>query len=89
MKLSCVNLPAGRSSPTSAHLAIAFARALIRNGSRGRFFNVVDIVNRLEAEHRIGKHGRFADYLTRLDFIILDELGYLPFARAGGQLLFT
>ena len=29
-----------------------------------------------------------ADYLTRLDFVILDELGYLPFAQAGGQLLF-
>ena len=29
-----------------------------------------------------------ADYLNRLDFIILDELGYLPFAQAGGQLLF-
>jgi DNA replication protein DnaC len=26
--------------------------------------------------------------LTRLDFVILDELGYLPFAQAGGQLLF-
>jgi DNA replication protein DnaC len=29
-----------------------------------------------------------ADYLTRLDFVILDELGYLPFAQSGGQLLF-
>lgn len=29
-----------------------------------------------------------ADYLTRLDFVVLDELGYLPFAQAGGQLLF-
>jgi DNA replication protein DnaC len=29
-----------------------------------------------------------ADYLTRMDFIILDELGYLPFAQSGGQLLF-
>ena len=28
------------------------------------------------------------DYLTRLDFIILDELGYMPFAQSGGQLLF-
>jgi DNA replication protein DnaC len=28
-----------------------------------------------------------SDYLTRLDFIILDELGYLPFAQSGGQLL--
>jgi DNA replication protein DnaC len=78
----------GGTGTGKSHLAIAIARALIRNGSRGRFFNVVDLVNRLEAEHRIGKHGRFADYLTRLDFIILDELGYLPFAQAGGQLLF-
>jgi hypothetical protein len=26
--------------------------------------------------------------LTRIDFVILDELGYLPFAQSGGQLLF-
>jgi len=78
----------GGTGTGKSHLAIAIARALIRNGSRGRFFNVVDLVNRLEAEHRIGKQGRFADYLSRLDFIILDELGYLPFAQAGGQLLF-
>lgn len=78
----------GGTGTGKSHLAIAIARALIRNGARGRFFNVVDLVNRLEAEHRIGKQGRFADYLTRLDFIILDELGYLPFAQAGGQLLF-
>ena len=78
----------GGTGTGKSHLAIAIARALVHNGSRGRFFNVVDLVNRLEAEHRIGKQGRFADYLTRLDFIILDELGYLPFAQAGGQLLF-
>jgi DNA replication protein DnaC len=29
-----------------------------------------------------------ADYLTRKDFAVLDELGYLPFAQSGGQLLF-
>ena len=71
-----------------SHLAIALARSLIRNGTRGRFFNVVDLVNRLETEHRGGRQGRIADYLTRLDFVMLDELGYLPFAQAGGQLLF-
>jgi DNA replication protein DnaC len=70
------------------HLAIAIARALIRNGTRGRFYNVVDLVNRLETETRGGKQGRLADYMTRLDFAILDELGYLPFAQSGGQLLF-
>ena len=31
---------------------------------------------------------RAASPLTRLDFVILDELGYLPFAQTGGQLLF-
>ena len=69
-------------------LRLTASRALIRNGSRGRFFNVVDLVNRLETEHRNGKQGRIADYLTRLDFTVFDELGYLPFAQAGGQLLF-
>jgi len=78
----------GGTGTGKSHLAIAIARALIRNGTRGRFFNVIDLVNRLETETRNGKQGRMADYLTRLDFIILDELGYLPFAQAGGQLLF-
>ena len=78
----------GGTGTGKSHLAIAIARALIRNGSRGRFFNVVDLVNRLETEHRAGKQGRIADYLTRLDFVVFDELGYLPFAQAGGQMLF-
>ena len=78
----------GGTGTGKTHLAIAIARALIRNGTRGRFFNVVDLVNRLETETRGGKQGRMADHLTRLDFVILDELGYLPFAQSGGQLLF-
>ena len=78
----------GGTGTGKSHLAIAIARALIRNGTRGRFYNVVDLVNRLETETRGGKQGRLADYLNRLDFIILDELGYLPFAQTGGQLLF-
>ena len=64
------------------------ARACIRRGARGRFFNVVDLVNKLEAETRAARQGRIADHLTRLDFVVLDELGYLPFAQSGGQLLF-
>jgi len=78
----------GGTGTGKTHLAIAIGRACIRSGARGRFFNVVDLVNRLEAEARAGRHGRMADYLSRKDFIILDELGYLPFAQAGGQLLF-
>ena len=78
----------GGTGTGKTHLALATARSCIRAGSRGRFFNTVDLVNRLEAETRAGCQGRLADYLTRLDFAVLDELGYLPFAQAGGQLLF-
>jgi DNA replication protein DnaC len=78
----------GGTGTGKTHLAIAIARSCIRSGSRGRFFTTVDLVNQLEAESRAGRHGRIADYLTRLDFVILDELGYLPFAQTGGQLLF-
>ncbi|WP_108397535.1 IS21-like element helper ATPase IstB [Devosia submarina] len=78
----------GGTGTGKTHLAIAIARACIRNGARGRFFNVLDLVNRLETETRAGKQGRLAEYMGRKDFIILDELGYLPFAQSGGQLLF-
>ena len=78
----------GGTGTGKTHLAIAIARSCIRAGARGRFYNVVDLVNRLEAETRNGRQGRIADHLTRMDFVILDELGYLPFAQAGGQLLF-
>jgi DNA replication protein DnaC len=78
----------GGTGTGKTHLAIGIARACIRDGARGRFFNVIDLVNKLEAEGRAGRQGRIADYLSRKDFIVLDELGYLPFAQAGGQLLF-
>jgi DNA replication protein DnaC len=78
----------GGTGTGKSHLAIAIARACIRNGARGRFYTVVDLVNRLESEARAGRQGRLADYLSRLDFAVLDELGYLPFAQTGGQLLF-
>jgi DNA replication protein DnaC len=70
----------GGTGTGKAHLAVGIARACIRAGTRGRFFNVVDLVNKLEAEARAGRQGRLADHLARLDFVALDELGYLPFA---------
>ena len=78
----------GGTGTGKSHLAIAIARSCIRAGARGRFYNVVDLVNRLEAETRDARAGRIADHLARLDLVILDELGYLPFAQSGGQLLF-
>lgn len=78
----------GGTGTGKSHLAIAIARTCIRQGAKGRFFNVVDLVNRLEAETRAGRPGRLADALARVDLVVLDELGYLPFAQSGGQLLF-
>ena len=78
----------GGTGTGKTHLAAAIARACIRRGARGRCYNVVELVNHLEAELRSGRQGRTAEQLTRRDFVILDELGYLPFAQSGGQLLF-
>ena len=47
----------GGTGTGKSHLAIAIARACIRAGARGRFYNVVDLVNRLEAEARGGRRG--------------------------------
>ena len=54
----------------------------------GRFYSTVDLVNQLEQEKAQGKAGRIAASLLRVDLVILDELGYLPFSQAGGALLF-
>lgn len=78
----------GGTGTGKTHLAVAIARACIRNGARARFFNVVDLVNQLEGETRAGRQGRLAEYMGRKDVVVLDELGYLPFAQSGGQLLF-
>ena len=44
----------GGTGTGKTHLAIAIARSCIRSGARGRFYNVVDLVNRLETESRNG-----------------------------------
>ena len=78
----------GGTGTGKSHLAIGITRSVIRSGKKARFFNVVDLVNRLEGEVKLGRQGRIADRLSRIDLLILDELGYLPFAQSGGQLLF-
>ena len=41
-----------------------------------------------DVQARAGRAGRLASQLSRADLVVLDELGYLPFPRAGGQMLF-
>ena len=78
----------GGTGTGKTHLSIAITASVVRAGARGRYFNTVDLVTRLEEETRVGKAGALAAQLARLDLVVLDELGYLPFARSGGQLLF-
>jgi DNA replication protein DnaC len=78
----------GGTGTGKTHLYIGVASAVIRARARGRFFNLVDLVNQLEQEKAAGRSGRLAEKLLRHDLIIIDELGYLPFSQSGGQLLF-
>ncbi|PNU02762.1 ATPase [Novosphingobium guangzhouense] len=78
----------GGTGSGKTHLSIAIARNCIRSDARVRFYNTTDLVNLLELETHQGRAGKLAEHLSRLDLLILDELGYLPFARTGGQLLF-
>ena len=71
------------------HLATALGiSGLTRHGKRVRFYSTVDLVNALEQEKSQGRAGRIAMSLVRMDLVVLDELGYLPFSQAGGALLF-
>lgn len=78
----------GGTGTGKTHLAIAIASHCIKQGQRGRFFSVIDLVNQLEQEKEQGKSGELASRLVRVEFVVLDELGYLPFSKAGGALLF-
>jgi DNA replication protein DnaC len=79
----------GGPGTSKTHLATAIGVAgITKQGRRVRFYSTVDLVNALEQEKAQGKAGRIATSLLRLDLVILDELGYLPFSQAGGALLF-
>jgi DNA replication protein DnaC len=78
----------GGSGSGKTHLSIAIGMKLLRRKKRVRFCGAVDLVNQLEQEKLSGRGGRTAEQLCRFDCVIIDELGYLPFSRNGGQLLF-
>jgi DNA replication protein DnaC len=72
-----------------SHIATALgAQAVEHHRKKVRFFSTVDLVNALEQEKVMNRAGQLADRLLRLDLVILDELGYLPFSPSGGALLF-
>ncbi|WP_306120897.1 MULTISPECIES: IS21-like element helper ATPase IstB [unclassified Roseitalea] len=78
----------GGTGTGKSHLVTAIGAHAVNARRRVRFFSAVDLVNRLEGELREGRAGHLAEQLCRVDLVIIDELGYLPFAQSGGQLLF-
>ena len=71
------------------HAATALGvQAIEHHRRKVRFFSTIELVNALEQEKTKGKAGQIAESLTKLDLVVLDELGYLPFSASGGALLF-
>jgi DNA replication protein DnaC len=79
----------GGTGTGKTHLATALGvSGITRHNKRVRFYSTVDLVNLLEQEKAAGKAGKLAFSLLRMDLVILDELGYLPFSPSGSALLF-
>ena len=78
----------GGTGTGKTHLAITFSAKAVRNGCKARFFNLVDLANQLEVEKTTGNIGKLALSIAKADILVLDELGYLPFSKNGGQLIF-
>ena len=71
------------------HLALGLASAACRDGRRVRFWTAAGLVNELiqaQDEHRLH---RFIASALKLDLVVLDELGFIPFSQNGAQALFT
>lgn len=71
------------------HLAVGLARAACHQGHKVRFWTTAGLVNELlqaQDEHRL--HKMIASAL-KLDLVVLDELGFIPFTSTGAQALFT
>lgn len=70
------------------HLAIALAIEAIRHGHNALFFRASDLVRTLTEVRDTRQLGRLHERLQRCGVLVLDELGFVPFEKAGGELLF-
>lgn len=78
----------GNAGTGKTHLATSLAISACREGYKVKFYNVAGLVNELiqaQNEHRLLK---FEKQWLKLDLVVLDELGYIPFNSLGSQLLF-
>jgi DNA replication protein DnaC len=78
----------GKSGAGKTHLACALAFAACAMGKHVRFYSVNGLVTELMESRDEKRLQRFQKQLQRLDLLILDELGYVPFSKTGAELLF-
>jgi len=78
----------GGSGTGKTHVATAVGLALCRLGKRVKFVTAAGLVTQLEAAQQQHCLDRLLTTLERFDPLIVDELGYLSFSRAGAELLF-
>jgi DNA replication protein DnaC len=78
----------GGTGTGKSHIAIALGTELINQTKKVRFHNAVDLINALIKEQTEGNTGRIIKQLSLVDCVIIDELGYIPFPKSGGALLF-
>jgi DNA replication protein DnaC len=82
-------LIAGPVGTGKTHLAIALGTAAARRRYRVRFYRADDLVRELTEAKSDQVVGRLLKRLDRVDVLVLDELGFVPFDRTGAELLFT
>jgi DNA replication protein DnaC len=78
----------GNSGTGKTHLAVSLGQAACRAGRRVRFYTAAGLVNQLEEAQKQYRLEKMLSLLDRVDLLIVDELGYLSFSRAGAELLF-
>ena len=78
----------GGTGTGKTHTAIALGTELIQRGKKARFYNAVDLINALIKEQADNRQGSLVRRLQQVDCLIIDELGYIPFPKSGGALLF-
>jgi DNA replication protein DnaC len=71
------------------HLSISLALAACRQGRRVRFWTAAGLVNELLVAQEENRLHRFIAMAHKLDLIVLDELGFIPFTPNGAHALFT
>ncbi|MFD2196045.1 IS21-like element helper ATPase IstB, partial [Oceanobacillus bengalensis] len=78
----------GAPGTGKSHLVTVLGRKACRSGYEVRFYRVADLVELLEKSWREGRFQALRNKFNKVDMIILDEMGYVPFSKEGAELLF-